>query len=45
MVGKKEKESIHLVNWKRIARPKKKGGWGLKTFFDLEKPWQQKTFG
>jgi hypothetical protein len=31
--GKKEKEIIHLVNWKRIAKPKKKGGWGIKNIF------------
>jgi hypothetical protein len=33
MDRKKEKESIHLVNWKRIAKPKKKGGWGIKNIF------------
>jgi hypothetical protein len=32
-MGKKEKESIHLVDWKRIAKPKKKGGWGIKNIF------------
>jgi hypothetical protein len=31
--GKKEKENIHLVNWKRIAKPKKIGGWGFKNIF------------
>jgi hypothetical protein len=31
--GKKEKESIHLVNWNRIAKPKKNGGWGFKNIF------------
>jgi hypothetical protein len=28
--SKKEKASIHLVNWNRIAKPKKNGGWGFK---------------
>jgi hypothetical protein len=28
-----KKESIHLVNWKRIAKPKKIGGWGIKNIF------------
>jgi hypothetical protein len=26
----KEIESIHLVNWNKIAKPKKIGGWGFK---------------
>jgi hypothetical protein len=31
--GKKEKEVIHLSNWKKIAKPKKAGGWGIKNIF------------
>jgi hypothetical protein len=31
--GKKEKEGIHLSNWKKIAKPKKVGGWGIKNIF------------
>jgi len=30
---KKEKEIIHLVDWKRVAKPKKKGRWGIKNIF------------
>jgi hypothetical protein len=31
--GKKEKENIHLVNWKRIVKPKMIGGWGFNFYF------------
>jgi hypothetical protein len=31
--SKKEKEGIHLSNWKKIAKPKKAGGWGIKNIF------------
>jgi ribonuclease HI len=32
-LGKKEKEGIHLTNWKNIAKPEKDGGWGIKNIF------------
>jgi hypothetical protein len=35
--GKKEKEGVHLINWKRIAKPKKTGGWGIKNIFSFGK--------
>jgi hypothetical protein len=28
---------MHLVNWKRIAKPKKTGGWGIKNIFSFGK--------
>jgi len=28
--GNREKEGIPLVKWKKIAKPKEMGGWGLK---------------
>ena len=31
--GKKEKEGMHLINWKKLAKPKKDGGWGIKNIF------------
>jgi hypothetical protein len=31
--GKKEKEGMHLINWKNLAKPKKDGGWGIKNIF------------
>jgi hypothetical protein len=37
MDWKKVKEGMHLVNWKRIAKPKKTGGWGIKNIFSFGK--------
>jgi hypothetical protein len=31
--GKKLKESIALVKWKNIAKPKKDSGWGIKNIY------------
>jgi hypothetical protein len=31
--GKKIKEGVHLINWRKIAKPKKVGGWGIKNIF------------
>jgi hypothetical protein len=31
--GIKEKEGLHLVKWNMIAKPKKKGGWGIKKIY------------
>jgi len=28
--GKNKKEGMHLSNWKKITKPKKVGGWGIK---------------
>jgi hypothetical protein len=35
--GKKIKEEIHLISWKKIAKPKKVGGWGIKNIFSFGK--------
>jgi hypothetical protein len=35
--GKKVKEGMHLVSWKKIAKPKKVGGWGIKNIFSFGK--------
>jgi hypothetical protein len=35
--GKKVKEGMHLVSWKKIAKPKKSGGWGIKNIFTFGK--------
>jgi hypothetical protein len=35
--GKKLKEGLHLINWQKIAMPKKDGGWGIKNIFLLGK--------
>jgi hypothetical protein len=44
-LGNKEIERFHLVNWNRIAKPKKIGGWDLKIFYVLEKLWLQRACG
>jgi hypothetical protein len=31
--GKKEKECMHLTRWKKIGKPKKDGGWGIKNIY------------
>ena len=35
--GKKEEQTTPWVNWKRIAKPKGLGGWGLKDIFLFSK--------
>jgi hypothetical protein len=35
--GKKLKEGLHLISWKKIAKPKKDGGWGIKNIFSFGK--------
>jgi len=35
--GKKLKEGLHLINWQKIAMPKKAGGWGIKNIFSFGK--------
>jgi hypothetical protein len=35
--GKKDKEGMHLVSWKRLSKPKKNGGWGIKNIFTFGK--------
>jgi hypothetical protein len=42
---KKLKEGIHLLSWKKIAKPKKDGGWGIKNIYTFGKAWLQKVFG
>jgi len=32
-IGKREKEGIPLVKWKKMAKPKVQGGWDLKNIF------------
>jgi hypothetical protein len=34
---KKDKEGFHLISWKRISKPKKNGGWGIKNIFTFGK--------
>jgi hypothetical protein len=36
-IGKKLKEGMHLISWKKIAKPKKDGGWGIKNIFTFGK--------
>jgi hypothetical protein len=40
--GKKLKEGMHLINWKKIAKPKKDGGWGIKNIFSFGKSLAEK---
>jgi hypothetical protein len=35
--GKKDKEGMHLISWKRLSKPKKNGGWGIKNIFTFGK--------
>jgi hypothetical protein len=42
--SKKEKESIHIVNWNRIAKTKKNGGRGFKNILCFEKSLATKSF-
>jgi hypothetical protein len=35
--GKKLKEGIHLIDWKKIAKPKKDGGWCIKNIYTFGK--------
>jgi hypothetical protein len=35
--GKKLKEGIHLINWQKIAKPKKGGGKGIKNIYTFGK--------
>jgi len=32
-IGKNIKEGVHLINWRKLAKPKKVGGWGIKNIF------------
>jgi hypothetical protein len=41
--GKKTKEGIHLVSWKKLAKPKKVGGWGNKIIFTFGKALASKS--
>jgi hypothetical protein len=43
--GKKDKEGMHLISWKRISKPKKIGGWGIKNIFTFGKALAAKVFG
>jgi hypothetical protein len=33
--SKKYKEAMHLIRWKRMEKPKKTGGWGIKNIFSF----------
>jgi len=35
--GNKFNEGMHLVSWKKLAKPKKTGGWGIKNIFSFGK--------
>jgi hypothetical protein len=35
--GKKIKEGVHLISWKKIAKPKKVGGCGIENIFTFGK--------
>jgi hypothetical protein len=35
--GKKVNEGMHLISWKKLAKPKKTGGWGIKIYFSFGK--------
>jgi len=41
--GKKLKKGMHLVSWKRIAKPKKLEGWGIKNIFSFGKALASKS--
>jgi len=32
-LGNKLKKRVHLISWKKLAKPKKVGGWGVKNIF------------
>jgi len=35
--GNREKNNYHLCRWELLARPKRRGGWGLHNIFDFGK--------
>jgi hypothetical protein len=36
-MGSRKKNSLHICDWKHIARPKIYGGWGLWNILDFSK--------
>jgi hypothetical protein len=42
--GNKLKEGVHLISWKKLAKPKKVGGWGIKNIFIFGKALSSKKF-